>query len=50
MEHGLERGQGLLEYALIMMLVAIVVILAVTLFGDTLSAMYDEIVLKLGVL
>lgn len=50
MEHGLERGQGLLEYALIMMLVAIVVILAVTLFGDTLTAMYENIVSEIGVL
>jgi pilus assembly protein Flp/PilA len=50
MGHGLERGQGLLEYALIMMLVAIVVILAVTLFGDTLTAMYENIVAEIGVL
>lgn len=42
-----EEGQGLTEYALIILLIAIAVIAAVTLFGQQLLATYDFIVTSL---
>lgn len=42
-----ERGQGLVEYALILMLVAIVVILVVVFFGETVRDIYCEIIYEL---
>lgn len=39
-----ERGQGLAEYALVLMLVGIVVILILALFGETVRGQYCEIV------
>ena len=36
-------GQGLVEYALIILVVALVVIAAVALFGDSLSGTFDTI-------
>ncbi|MCA9911694.1 MAG: Flp family type IVb pilin [Anaerolineae bacterium] len=38
-----EEGQGLVEYALIMILVAIVVIAGLTLLGPTLSGMFVQV-------
>lgn len=38
-----ERGQGMVEYALLILLIALVVILAVTLFGTQLSTTYSQI-------
>jgi pilus assembly protein Flp/PilA len=38
-----EEGQGLLEYALIMILIAIVVIAILALFGPALSEMYNSV-------
>ena len=38
-----ERGQGLVEYALILVLIAIVVLLAVQLFGTTLNNTFEMI-------
>jgi pilus assembly protein Flp/PilA len=38
-----EEGQGLVEYAVIIMLVAIVVIGVVTLFGFRVSTLYSNI-------
>jgi pilus assembly protein Flp/PilA len=38
-----EKGQGLVEYALILILVAIVVILAVTALGTTTKSMFSDI-------
>lgn len=38
-----EKGQGLVEYALILILVAIVVIAGLTLLGPTLSGMFVEV-------
>jgi pilus assembly protein Flp/PilA len=35
-----ERGQGLVEYALIIVLIAIVVILALTFLGDALTNIF----------
>ena len=39
-----ERGQGMVEYALILLLVALVLILIVTLFGTQISTLYSTIV------
>lgn len=38
-----EKGQGLVEYALILVLVAIVVIVALRLLGPTISSIFVEI-------
>ena len=38
-----EEGQGLVEYALILVLIAIVVIAVLTLLGDQVSAIFDTI-------
>jgi pilus assembly protein Flp/PilA len=38
-----EKGQGLVEYALILVLVAIVVIAALTLLGPSISELFEEI-------
>ena len=42
-----ERGQGLVEYAFIMLLVAIVVIVILALLGPTIGNLYSSIVLGL---
>ena len=38
-----EEGQGLVEYAIIIMLIAIVVISILTIFGTQLSSLYSRI-------
>lgn len=38
-----EDGQGLVEYALIIMLIALVLIAVITLFGEQLSSTYSTI-------
>jgi len=38
-----ERAQGLVEYAIIIMLVAIVVIAVITLFGPLIGNMFSKI-------
>ena len=38
-----ENGQGLVEYALILVLIALVVLVAVELFGTTLNNTYETI-------
>jgi len=43
-----ESGQGLVEYALILVLIAIVVIAAVELFGTTLNNTFSMIVSRLN--
>ncbi|KDR93773.1 pilus assembly protein Flp/PilA [Peptoclostridium litorale DSM 5388] len=43
-----ERGQGLVEYALIIVLIAIVVIAALTLTGTSVSAIFESIADSLG--
>jgi len=42
----LEKGQGLVEYALIFALVVIVVVVVLWLFGDALGNTYSNIVSK----
>ena len=43
-----EKGQGLVEYALIIVLIAIVVIAAMTLLGPTIADVFSEINTTLG--
>ncbi len=43
-----ERGANLVEYALIVALIAVVVVGAVTLFGTTVQQPYSEISSNLG--
>ena len=43
-----EEGQGLVEYALILVLVAVVVIAALTLVGGKISNVFNTIQGKLG--
>ncbi len=38
-----EEGQGLVEYALILVLIAVVVIGALTLLGGNISALFDSL-------
>lgn len=39
-----EQGQGLVEYSLLLILIAMVVIIALTFLGTSLSTLYSEIV------
>lgn len=43
-----EEGQGLVEYALILVLIAIVVIAILTLLGEQVSAVFSQISAGLG--
>lgn len=43
-----EKGQGLVEYALILVLVAIVVIAALQIIGNQVNAVFGEIGKTLG--
>jgi pilus assembly protein Flp/PilA len=38
-----EKGQGLVEYALILVLIAVVVIVILALLGPAISAVFDSI-------
>ena len=42
-----EEGQGLVEYALILVLVAIVVIAILTLLGPTIGNVFSDIITKI---
>ena len=42
-----ERGQGLVEYALILMLAAIAVILVLVVFGESVAGLYCDITAEL---
>jgi pilus assembly protein Flp/PilA len=44
-----EEGQGLVEYALILVLVAIAVIILLTLLGDTINNVFSNIANALNV-
>ncbi len=39
-----ERGQGLVEYSLLILLIALVVIVALTVFGEEISSTFSKIV------
>ncbi|TVR18419.1 MAG: Flp family type IVb pilin [Anaerolineaceae bacterium] len=39
----MEEGQGLVEYALILVLIAVVVIIALTFLGDTIDSIFNTI-------
>lgn len=41
------RGQGLVEYALILVLVAIIVIVMLALFGEAVGNMYSNVIANL---
>ncbi len=43
-----EKGQGLVEYALIILLVSIAVIIVLGLLGDQVTAVFDNITNVLG--
>ncbi len=43
-----EKGQGLVEYALILVLVAVVVIVVLTLLGPLIGNVFSEIISGLG--
>jgi pilus assembly protein Flp/PilA len=43
-KHHKEKGQGLVEYALVILLVAVVVVGALTLLGTSLSSLFTSIV------
>lgn len=43
-----EKGQGLVEYALIIVLIAIVVIVALGLLGDQITNVFENITNTLG--
>ena len=45
-----EKGQGLVEYALILVLVAIVVIVALTFLGPTIANVFNKISSNLNAL
>jgi len=42
--HNKDSGQGLVEYALIMLLVAIIVIVALALFGPAIGNLYSSVI------
>ena len=43
-----EKGQGLIEYALILVLIAIIVITILTLLGEQIVSVFSNIVSALG--
>jgi hypothetical protein len=45
---GLQKGQGLVEYGLIIMLAGVAVILVLTMFGDRVKKFYCEAVLSIA--
>jgi pilus assembly protein Flp/PilA len=45
---GKEKGQGIIEYALILVLIAMVVIVVLAIFGDVLNEAYCNILTTIG--
>jgi pilus assembly protein Flp/PilA len=46
-KHDKERGQGLVEYALIILLVAVIVVAGLTLLGTSLNSMFTSVAASL---
>ena len=46
--HGSQQGQGLVEYALILVLVAIVVVTVLTTMGGRITAVFTNVAKALG--
>ena len=46
-KHG-EKGQDLAEYALLIGLIALIVVAAVTILGEEISIIFDEIATEIG--
>ncbi len=44
MNHLYQRGQGLVEYAMILVLVAIIVVIILALFGSAVGNMFSTVV------
>jgi len=42
-QHNLEEGQGLIEYAMIMIFVAVLVVALLTVLGPTVANMFENI-------
>lgn len=47
MQQVLKKGQGLMEYALILMLVVLIVIVVLTLIGPQVGRMFSNVMLQL---
>ena len=47
MNHLFQRGQGLVEYAMLMILVAIIVIIILALFGSSVGNMFSSVIVNL---
>ena len=45
-----ERGQGMVEYALIIVLIALIVIVGLTVFGSQLSSTFSQISSRIALL
>lgn len=39
-----EAGQGLVEYGLLVLLIALVIFVAIAVFGETVSSLYSQVV------
>ncbi len=39
-----EAGQGLVEYALLVLFIALIVLVALAIFGQTVSSLYSDVV------
>ncbi len=48
MKFVLERGQGLVEYSLVLVLIAVVVILAIGLLGTSVNGLFNTINTKIS--
>jgi pilus assembly protein Flp/PilA len=47
MNHHYQRGQGLVEYAMILVLVAVIVIIILALFGSSVGNMFSYIIVNI---
>ena len=48
MENKLKLGQGIIEYVLILVLIALVLMVALRFFGPALGNIYSQIMVNLG--